>query len=194
VVRGVLPLLLIYYRLIPISGWRVIEPPGHPHLPGSFQTTNKKEPFTATFLTHFADEQAIMESVCHTLCWWTSYNGNIFVHLIPAAYMSGETPDYCTIPDFGFRISNPPDRSLCVKTSHLSTAPCVLGATGHARSLWLKRTIFRSAGHARSLWLKRTIFRSAGHPRSLWLKRTIFRSAPKEWSLQPQTTSMTCRA
>jgi len=52
VVEGKLPLLLIYYRLIPISGWRVIEPPGNPHLQGSFQTTNTKETLTATFLLH----------------------------------------------------------------------------------------------------------------------------------------------
>jgi hypothetical protein len=38
-------------------GWRVIEPPGHPHLQGSFQTTNIKEALTDTFLldTHKRD-------------------------------------------------------------------------------------------------------------------------------------------
>ena len=30
----------------------VIEPPPHPHLQGSFQTTNTKETLTATFLLH----------------------------------------------------------------------------------------------------------------------------------------------
>ena len=49
VVEGELPLLLIYYRLSPMLGWRVIEQPGHPSLQVSFQTTNTKETLTATF-------------------------------------------------------------------------------------------------------------------------------------------------
>ena len=49
-VEGELPLLLIYYRVIPPMGWRVIEPPGNPHLQVSFQTTNTKETLTAIFL------------------------------------------------------------------------------------------------------------------------------------------------
>ena len=54
VVEGELPLLLIYhdYRLSPIAGWRVIEPPGHPHLQVSFHTTNTKETLTAIILLH----------------------------------------------------------------------------------------------------------------------------------------------
>ena len=52
VVEGELTLLLIYYRLSPMKGWRVIEPPGHHPLQGSFQTTNTKETLTATFLLH----------------------------------------------------------------------------------------------------------------------------------------------
>jgi hypothetical protein len=50
VVERRLPLLLIYYRLNPMLGCRVVEPPGHPPLQGSFQTTNMKETPVETFL------------------------------------------------------------------------------------------------------------------------------------------------
>jgi hypothetical protein len=52
VVEGELPLLLIYYRLSPMTGWRVIEPPGHHPLQGSSQTMNTQETLTASFLLH----------------------------------------------------------------------------------------------------------------------------------------------
>jgi hypothetical protein len=65
VVEGEIPLLLIYYRLSPMSGWRVIESYGHPHLQGSFQTTNTKETLTATFLLHVRrSSDAVKKKLC----------------------------------------------------------------------------------------------------------------------------------
>ena len=52
VVEGELTLLLIYYRLSPMTGWRVIEPPGHHPLQGSSQTMNTQETLTSSFLLH----------------------------------------------------------------------------------------------------------------------------------------------
>jgi hypothetical protein len=48
-----------------MQGWRIIEQPGHPHLQGSFQTTNTKETLTATFLLQVSkSSDAVKKKSC----------------------------------------------------------------------------------------------------------------------------------